>query len=67
MLRAGALLAAALLMAMPSFAQSNAPAGPAANSLNIPSTLGIELNCKPIWTPPGTSQETSWRRKPSEI
>ncbi|MFZ3330862.1 MAG: hypothetical protein WA197_09545 [Candidatus Acidiferrales bacterium] len=41
MLRAGALLAAALLVAVPSFAQSNAPAGAAANSLNIPGTLGI--------------------------
>jgi hypothetical protein len=39
MLRAGVLLAAALLMAMPSFAQSNAPAGAA---LNIPSGQGIE-------------------------
>jgi hypothetical protein len=39
MLRAGVLLTAALLVAMPSFAQSNPPT--AANPLNIPSTLGI--------------------------
>jgi hypothetical protein len=41
MLRTGVLLAAALLVTMPSFAQSNAPAGTAANSLNVPSNLGI--------------------------
>lgn len=41
MVRAGILLAASLLVAMPSVAQSNAAAGAAANSLNIPTTLGI--------------------------
>ena len=41
MLRAGVLLAA-LLMAMPTVAQSNASAGLTANSLNIPSSQGIE-------------------------
>lgn len=42
MLRIAGLLAAALLMAVPSIAQSNAPAGAAANSLNLPSGQGIE-------------------------
>jgi hypothetical protein len=42
MLRGGALLAAALIVAMPSTAQSNAPSNAAGRSLNIPSSLGIE-------------------------
>ena len=42
MLRGGALLAAALIVAMPSTAQSNAPSNAGGRSLNIPSSLGIE-------------------------
>ena len=42
MLRGGALLAAALIVAMPSTAQSHAPSNAAGRSLNIPSSLGIE-------------------------
>lgn len=41
MLRAGVLVAAALMLAIPSLAQSNAPSGAAATTLNIPSSLGI--------------------------
>lgn len=42
MLRRGVLLAAVLIVAMPSTAQSNAPSNAAGRSLNIPSSLGIE-------------------------
>jgi hypothetical protein len=42
MLRGGVLLAAALIVAMPSTAQSNAPSNAAGRSLNIPGSLGIE-------------------------
>ncbi len=43
MLRGGVLLAAALIVAMPSTAQStNAPSNAAGSSLNIPGSMGIE-------------------------
>jgi hypothetical protein len=42
MLRRGVLLAAVLIVAMPSTAQSNAPSNATGRSLNIPSSLGIE-------------------------
>jgi hypothetical protein len=41
MLRTGILLAAALIVAMPSVAQSNAPSGAEASSLTIPNGQGI--------------------------
>jgi hypothetical protein len=41
MLRTGILLAAALIVAMPSVAQSNAPSGEVASSLTIPNGQGI--------------------------
>lgn len=41
MLRTGILLAAALIVAMPSVAQSNAPAGAVGSSLTIPTGQGI--------------------------
>ncbi len=42
MLRGGVLLAAVLVVAMPSTPQSNAPSNAAGRSLNIPSSMAIE-------------------------
>jgi hypothetical protein len=41
MLRAGILMVAALIFVMPSVAQTNAPSGAPANTLNVPSDQGI--------------------------